>query len=168
MENFVIFSDVHAANFTSCSKMEDGFNSRLKICLAAIQQVKDYAHREKAPFTFFLGDMFQSVLGLDVEVINSIYAVLQDWPGQLFCLVGNHDRVNKRIHGLEIFKNFVHVVDKPELLELGGERVLMVPHSRKGCIKTIKRVKSDWLFMHQGLGDVEYKDGVYLKEPVLL
>lgn len=164
----VIFSDVHAANFSSCNIVFDGIGSRLRNCISAIQQVKDYACREKVPYTFFLGDMFQSVMRLDIEVLNAVYAVLQNWPGRLFCLVGNHDRVDKKTHGLEIFKSFVRVIDKPELLDLDGDRVLMVPYTRKGCIKTIKRVKSDWLFLHQGLSDVPAREGLYLKEPVAL
>jgi DNA repair exonuclease SbcCD nuclease subunit len=168
MIDAVLFADIHMHPFFSCSHMKGGVNSRLRICRQVLRQVKDYVYREKVPHTFFLGDIYQSVSHPDVvEVVNCLYEDLQNWPGELYALVGNHDWVSesRKVHGLEVFKSFIHVVDQPELFELQGERVFMVPFFRAGVRKILSQVSADLFLIHQGVDGVPVRGQLYLKEP---
>lgn len=163
---FLIFSDVHIANYVACSTVQDGVNSRLQACLNTISQVRGYAEEYDIQTTFFLGDLFQSTSRLDVEVLNAAYEALKGWPGELYCLVGNHDlaQPSRGIHALEVFKDQVVVIDRPMGLSLAGIRFFLAPYCRKGWGEKLKRVRADYYLLHQGVEGVPARPGLYLKE----
>jgi len=167
---FVVFSDLHAHNYSACSTLINGMNSRLLVCTNVLKQVRDYVKENSIPLTVFLGDLFQSLTRLDVEVLNTMYSALSDWPGKLIALVGNHDFSSepRGIHALEIFKNLLDVIDLPTTLRWEGARFFLAPYRREGWKKELLKARADYYFFHQGIEGVAVQPGVYLQERMIL
>lgn len=166
MLEFLVFSDLHAHNYSACSTMVDGMNSRLKVCVDVLCQIRSYAKEHKIPLTLFLGDLFQSTAKLDVEVLNVVHQALTDWPGELISLVGNHDWVSEArdIHALEVFKRNFQVIDRPTSLTRQGSLFFLAPYRKSGWKEELRGVRADYYCLHQGIEGVEIRPGLYLKE----
>jgi DNA repair exonuclease SbcCD nuclease subunit len=134
---FILYSDVHAHNFKTHSRVD---HSRLDYCIDAIKAVYQKANDEGINVVVFGGDLFDNQRLLPTEVVNRLVDLFinlsEDFP-EIVCyaISGNHDYATKNLlHSPAITAlthieriipdNFVIIDNQVRILE--NEKVVLV------------------------------------------
>lgn len=132
MAKALLFSDLHLHSH------KDSVD-RLQDCLRVFEWVFTQATENKCEHIFFLGDLFHERSKIDLlnyvrttEMIRKY--MLDDCPFELWLLVGNHDMYHKERWDVNSIKPLtfyphIHIIDKPETIEIGGRKIDFCPHT---------------------------------------
>lgn len=124
----VVTSDVHVHPHRVGSA--DGGRDRLADGLSALEQTLALAEELGEPW-LFLGDLKMPKAVWPQEALNGVRALLRRYAERgvaMFMLPGNHDGVDGAFGtGLEPFRDFARVLDRPAVADLGGARVAAWP-----------------------------------------
>lgn len=126
--------------------------------------------KHKCDNVVFLGDIFDSRNSLSPMVINTAREIFKDLTkvSKIHCILGNHDiffRNKKSVHSLTILEDQgVTVYEKPTEIELGDEKVLMLPWVIADELEDVKNLlvnnNYDMLFGHLEINGFEMVPGV--------
>ena len=167
---FAVFSDVHCHNYKEHSTIDEGVNSRLKICVNSIKRVGADCYERGIKTAFMCGDMFHvrgqirpSVLN---EVVDALKFVTKSCGVDLYMIPGNHDLENYREGGSSIdaldLIDGVTVIKEPDVIYTREENlmVLGIPYMHgaeqfKDCYENMLAMHPavDVVLMHQYIDD---------------
>ena len=100
LKEFVVFSDLHAHNFTygatrvSIPMRYGLYNSRLADTVAVLDEIRDYCNARKIKETVFCGDLFHRRTSLSTDVRHVIHDALVEFDDdsiRVHLMAGNHD-----------------------------------------------------------------------------
>lgn len=138
---FVIFSDLHAHNFTygadrvNIPYRSGLYNSRLADTVAVLDEILEYTKTNGMETAVFCGDLFHRRTSLSTDVRHVIHDRLRlfdDESINLHILMGNHDMGDRRgyVHnlaGLDALE-YISVYDNGPALHRGDIDFLFVPY----------------------------------------
>lgn len=128
-------SDWHVGSYGT-GPMVNGVNDRLKDLANRIQQIRDYALRERIEWLVVPGDLFKNrqpdnvLLAIMAQFIHAF----QSCGIKVMFSTGNHDvyLVEGRTHALNVFKSMqlpgVWVFDEPSAVVVEGVKFLFFPY----------------------------------------
>lgn len=114
LDEFLIFSDLHAHNFKYGSrrvpfKNEGLYNSRLVDAVKVIGEIHAYALAQGVRRVLFGGDLFHRRSVLHTDALNLVYDAIAQLVKdvELVMIPGNHDYADKHghVHALQAFKH---------------------------------------------------------------
>ena len=100
-------------------------NSRLFYILRGLADIRDTAITEGITNILIAGDVFHKRGTITVPVMNGAYQIFKSFKEKglnIYIIVGNHDQVDQSEisqHSLYTFKDMVHIIDRPETIDLG-------------------------------------------------
>lgn len=160
-------ADVHVASHRLVGgPWEAGVNARGRAVVGCLRRALCAASEAGAAAFVVLGDLFDTTRP-EPQLIASVARVLAGWSGfPIVLLKGNHDSCSATMgdHALGPLGELpgVQVVDVPEVLDLGGQRVLLVPFLPGPASEVLPRVLAtftetdvDVVGLHVGLRDAE-------------
>lgn len=163
----VIFSDLQANNYRSYAHYQGGYNSRLLEIVDVLRQIREYMNDHSIDTFFFLGDLFDPRIKIDVEILYLIGKEFKQWIRFTgYFLLGNHDKYEEsdevQTNPLEIMLNNKFNIVSDAQYCIGN--VLMIPYrtSREKFIADIDMFRSSikesldkyTLMIHQGIVDI--------------
>jgi len=79
IRNSVITADLHCTNWKPFGlPLSDGINSRMKNCLNVLEEIFQYATKNKILKVFILGDIFHVRGRIETTVYDSVYSFIKN------------------------------------------------------------------------------------------
>ncbi len=161
----VVLADIHSHAFAQFATiLPGGRNSRLQAVLDAIEGVAKFCQQNEVEGLFMLGDLFHSRTKIEVDTYSSTWLAVKalcESVDYAFLLVGNHDQAsqNGRIHSLEAFREFAHVIDQPTIERVGPITFAAHPFTTnmQRWNSFVKMMPSglDFFLFHQGISEAQ-------------
>lgn len=150
-------------------------NSRLLNTLEGLCDMRDYCITHNVSEVLMAGDMFHKRGIIDVTVYNATYKLLESFRDagiKIHAISGNHDQVDMGENpqsSLYPFRNLIHVIDQPEIIELGDLKVVAVPYrkSKEQTLQSIEKLKKSVdtkksiLMVHLGMSGGKVGSGMF-------
>lgn len=159
----LFFADLHARKIYRNLQPERVLND----VLGTLEEIKNIAQEEKCETVFFLGDLFHRKGSISVELLARVFSSFRSMTGlDLFFLQGNHD-LSGKFSILEPFSSLGHVIEKPEILSLGGKRFFCFPYTEGTYIWEKADVFLGHLSLAEGFldsTDLKLKDEISVKD----
>jgi DNA repair exonuclease SbcCD nuclease subunit len=140
-----LLADLHLDTFPNISiPREDMLTDRADELSNLIKQAFTEMLNEDVTHCVILGDIFHR-RNVRQDAINNLVRETVKYGTELglkiVLLVGNHDQaaISGEVHALESFKEFCTVIDKPQIVSLGGFDCYFLPYEEyKGSIKSLE------------------------------
>jgi DNA repair exonuclease SbcCD nuclease subunit len=128
MTRIAFIGDVHVANHKKFGGPTiGGINSRCEHILSALSSAVTKARTEGAETLVILGDLFDTPRPLP-QMTRRVQEIVEQIP--TIILAGNHDQCSDapKDNALAPLYPVAEVIDEPDVIEIGGVSLLMVPY----------------------------------------
>lgn len=138
---FLVFSDLHLHNYKTFGGITiNGMNSRATRCLEALDDMFDYAVKNKIDLLVFCGDWFVPRKEIDIFIINAVVAWINKVKKcgiDLIIVQGNHDKYSGDKDGIYVLEN---LVEQNHVGEFGS-----IFHTKNGPVDFVSYQDCDFL-----------------------
>lgn len=124
-----VVADVHVGNHQrGGGAPRSGVNARARLVLGSLREAVALANEKEARYLVVAGDLFDYQRP-EPQLIAEVQAILREFLGTTYVLVGNHDQVSDQPgdHALGPLRPVATIIETPTLVSSQGVELLLLP-----------------------------------------